>query len=109
MEYNPQNKFGVDKNQVYTTIKKFISVILPKGITRFDFSLTKQPGNYYVSKAIMVVPDEFIDKFSQTIVNRFKDDSMSEISTKIGMYLGFKVYFINVQIVKESDIETIEI
>jgi hypothetical protein len=109
MKYNPQNKFGFDKDQVYTTIKKFISVILPKGITRFDFSLTKQPGNYYASNAIMVVPDEFFDKYSQTIVNRFKDDSISEITTKIAMYLGFKVYFTRVQIIKESDFENIEI
>ena len=108
MKYNPQPNKKITGNEAHGAVSKLLSVMMPKGIVDFKFTTTPHPGNYFMSHATIVVPDGTIENSSMTIINRFKSDTIKEITTKIRQYLGFNVLFTKVRIIEESKLKSIE-
>ena len=95
-----------DKEDARTAINKLISVMLPKDVIKFDFTLTPHPGNYYNSHATIVVPDGTIEKNTFVGIGNIKTKILNDFAKKIRQYLGIHIYFTKGEIIEESQLES---
>jgi hypothetical protein len=95
-----------DKEQAITAINKLLSVMLPKDIIKFDFTLAAHPGNYYNSHATIVVPDGTREKNNFVGIENIKTEILNDLAKKIRQYLGIHIYFTKGTIIEESELES---